>query len=91
MATPALKEARELVTEHLEVLRGYAQRVLLQGQTLSESEELDRERRVSEFLAIGSCLGLTRHEMVTQVYRDMFRARRSCDCPTCRNRSAGGQ
>ncbi len=87
MTTETLREARELVAEHVEVLRGYAQRVVLEGRALSAEDELDRESRISEFLAMGSCLKLTEHEMVALVYQDMLRPRPACGCPSCRIRA----
>lgn len=91
MTTATLKEARKLVDEHVEVLRAYAHRVLVEGEALSFSEESDRESRINEFRAMGSCLMLTENEMVTMVYQDMLRERRRCGCPTCRSRSASQQ
>ena len=90
MTTETLREARELVAEHVEVLRGYAQRVLIEGKSLSAEEESDKEGRVSEFLAMGSCLKLTGREMVALVYQDTLRPRRPCGCPRCRSRASSG-
>ena len=91
MNTTTLKEARKLVEEHVEVLRGYAHRSLVQGEALSFTEMSDKESRINEFRAMGSCLKLTENEMVTMVYQDMLRERRRCGCPTCRSRSASQQ
>jgi hypothetical protein len=91
MTTATLREARELVAEHLEVLRAYAYRVLVQDQALSEGEQEDRKRRTGEFLAMGSCLKLTEREMVVLVYRDTLRTRRQCGCRTCRSRASSGR
>ena len=88
MTTETLKEARELVAEHVEVLRGYAQRVLMEGISLSTEEESDKEASVKEFLAMGSCLKLTGREMVALVYQDTLRPRRRCGCPKCRSRAS---
>ena len=91
MTTETLRDARELVAEHAEVLRGYAQKVVSEGRSLSAEEESDREGRISEFLAMGSCLKLTGREMVALVYQDMFRPRRACGCPRCRSRAESDQ
>ena len=88
MTTETLGEARELVVEHLEVLRGYARRVFEEGVCLSEAEESDRGSRVGEFLAGGRHLKLTEREMVALVFQDMFWPRRRCACPTCRSRGS---
>ena len=90
MTTETLEEARQLVAEHVEVLRGYSQRVLGEGGALSQEEESDRESRVREFFAMGTCLKLTPHEMVAQVYKDMLRPRRRCGCPRCRSSASSG-
>ena len=91
MTTSTLKEAKVLVAEHLQVLRSYARRILLQGDSLSEVEDLDRQRRMDELLAMGSCLTLIGHEIVALIFKDMFNERRCCGCPTCSNRSASQQ
>ena len=91
MTATKLKEARKLVEEHVEVLRVYAHRALVQGEVLSDDEMSDRESRINEFRAMGSCLKLTENEMVTMVYQDMLRERRRCGCPTCRSRSTSQQ
>ena len=91
MTATTLKEARKLVEEHVEVLRVYAHRVLVEGEALSYTEATDKESRINEFRAMGSCLKLTESEMVTMVYQDMLRERRRCGCPTCRSRSTSQQ
>lgn len=91
MTATTLKEARKLVDEHVEALRAYARRALVQGEVLSDAEMSDRESRINEFRAMGSCLKLTESEMVTMVYQNMLRERRQCGCPTCRSRSASQQ
>ena len=88
MTTIAVKRTEELLGEHVQVLRGYAQRVLQEGDALSEVEESDRERRMAQLLAMGSCLKFTESFMVTVIYQDIFKSPRRCGCPTCRNRTA---
>ena len=91
MTASILKEAKVLVAEHVRVLRSYARRVLLQGESLTEVEDSDRQHRMDELLAIGGCLSLTGHELVALILKDIFDERRRCGCPTCRNRSASQQ
>ena len=88
MTTSTLRAARVLVAEHVQVLRGYARRVLLDGGSLSEIEDSERQQRMGELLAMGSCLKLTGNELVSLIFKDMFDERRRCGCPTCRKRSA---
>ena len=76
MTATTLKEARKLVEEHVEVLRKYAHLVLVEGELLSDTEMSDRDSRLNEFRAMGSCLKLTESEMVTMVYQDMLREQR---------------
>jgi len=59
---------------HLSALKHYAQKVLIKGDALTRSEETDRSRRMSEFLAIGSSFDLSEKEMVTILYRELFTA-----------------
>ena len=78
MTASILKEAKVLVAEHVRVLRSYARRVLLQGDLLSEVEDSDRQRRMGELLAMGSCLSLTGHELVVLILKEIFDERRRC-------------
>ena len=66
-------------------------RVLLQREALSFSEMTDKQSRISEFRAMGSCLKLTENEMVAMVYGDMLQERPRCGCPACRSRSTSQQ
>ena len=91
MTTSTLKEAKVLVAEHVQVLTGYAHRVLVQGGSLSEVEDSERQQRMAELLAMGSCLSLTEKELVALIFKNMFDERRRCGCPTCRNRSGSQQ
>jgi hypothetical protein len=88
MPTSTLKEAKVLVAEHVQVLTGYARRVMLHDGSLSEVEDAERQRRMVELMAMGSCLGLTESEIITLIFKDMLDERRRCGCPTCRSRSA---
>jgi hypothetical protein len=84
-------EPRQLMAEHLEVLRGYASRVVGHNQVLSAEEQAEKETRVEEFLALGKSFGLTRRELVSQILGDALKAKRSeCGCPTCRSRARMG-
>ncbi|MBM3934065.1 MAG: hypothetical protein FJ319_07155 [SAR202 cluster bacterium] len=83
------QDLKELVAEHLSVVRAYARRVMLRNDSLTDAEEADKTRRMKELLAIGNCFKLTEYELVGQVYRDTLRPKRGCGCPTCRTRMVG--
>ena len=91
MTTTFSREASGLLARHVEVLKTYAHRALLRGDLLTPAEETDRAYRMFEFTAMGSALKLTEREMVTLIYRDMFKVKRHCDCRTCQYRRGGQQ
>ena len=74
---------KELIHQHLLVLRAYAWRVLCRGEALTAKEEDDRAERAREFLAIGRSFKLTGKEMVSLLYRGLLRQKRGCGCPGC--------
>lgn len=88
MATLALQDPKQIVTNHLAALRDYARRVLVEGVQLSEAEDSDRAERLKEFLAIGSSFKLTIREMAVLVLKELLAPRRACGCPTCIKRSS---
>ena len=88
MTSLIVAEPKELMPEHLTSLRSYARRVLIQGETLTAIEEEDKERRLREYLAVGSSVKLTEREMAALVYKGFFMAKRGCGCPTCRTRDS---
>ena len=91
MTTLTARDPKDLVAEHLAIIRGYAERTLAGRESLDASEESDVDSRVAEFFAIGSSFKLTEREMVVLVYRDTLRTRRQCGCPTCRSRASSGR
>ena len=91
MSTRLASGHMELITEHLMALQEYAQRVFDYGELLTPNEENDKALRFQELLVIGSSFGCTNLELVKLVYAGLFKAKRGCDCPTCRARKAGGQ
>ncbi len=86
MTTVELKDPKKTVAEHLEMLRHYAQKVLLQGETLTEEETADRTRRMTEYQAIGNSFKLTNREMAVVLYKGILTGKRACGCPTCRQK-----
>ena len=81
-------DPRELMSEHVATLRGYANRVLAQDGSLAPREQADSVRRMEEYLAIGSSFKLTEREMVSNLYRGLLSRKSGCGCPTCRTRVA---
>ena len=90
-ALPAI-EPKQLLAQHLAVLREYGERVLLENGSLSESEETEKACRMQEFLGIGSSFKLTSREMVVLLYGGLLasRSKGSYRCPSCRGRSGHG-
>ena len=76
-------ESRGQVTKHLEILRKYARITLVHSQPLSRLETVDKKNRLKEFRSIRKSFQLTRSEMARLIFKGLFRAPRSCGCPTC--------
>ena len=93
MTTDLAIDPKELMAEHLEALRGYARRAIIEGVTLSPSEDRDKAIRVREFMCIGASFGCTGRELVSLLYKDIYKdiSRRGCDCSSCRSRKSAGQ
>ena len=88
MTSLALQDPKSIVSDHLAVLRDYATRVLIQGESLTPTEEADRKIRMAEFRATGSSFKLTDHEMVVLLYRRLLTPKRGCGCYSCSRRIA---
>ena len=86
MTASALKDPKKTAEEHVEKLRGYARKVLVHGEALSEEEEADRASRMLEFHAIGNSFKLTNREMAVVLYKGILTGKRACGCPTCRQK-----
>lgn len=91
MTTLVAVPPRELMQEHLKVLREYAHQVLVGGEALESRTDKDCRRRMAEFLAIGATFHLTEKELVRLVYHGLFAAKPQCGCPSCRARAQAGQ
>ena len=72
MARDAGAKPIETMFHHLPPLRGYAARVILRGEELSDDDESDRVRRLAEFLTIGGSLNWTEKEVVSLLLREVF-------------------
>ncbi|MSQ13561.1 MAG: hypothetical protein EXR47_05445 [Dehalococcoidia bacterium] len=79
MTTLVAVSPKELMHEHLIVLREYARQVLVRRETLRSRSDSDWRLRMAEFLAIGATFRL--------VYHDLFAAKPQCGCSSCRARA----
>ncbi len=86
MPTLLSVDAKRMMANNQEALIGYAWRVLLHGESLSEDEQADLDYRVMEFMAIGISYKCTKRELVMLLYRGLFQGERSCDCFSCKTR-----
>ena len=87
-STLKVTDPQELMDEHLDALRGYAEHVITRGGVLTEYEERDKAERMTEYMAIGKSLDLTSRDLMAQIFGDMLKPEESqCGCPTCRNRA----
>ena len=67
MSTIIKVDNKQAAAEHLEVLRGYAMRVLVKDELLSESEAIDCSYRLRAYMGIGRSFELTEREMVSLI------------------------
>ena len=88
MTTLLSVDAKGMMAKHQEALIGYAWRVLLHGEALSEDEQADLDSRVMEFMAIGAFYKCTQKELVMLLYKGLFQGERSCDCFSCKTRTS---
>jgi hypothetical protein len=87
---PTLKTTspQELMDEHLDVLRGYAEQAIARGGILTEYEERDKDQRMAEYVAIGRSCELSGAQLIGQIFGDTLKPERpQCGCPTCRSRA----
>jgi hypothetical protein len=79
-------DPKEIVAEHLGILRLYAGKVFKDGKQLSGEEEADKAVRIREMFAIGASFNLTRGEVAGMILNHAFPRIAKCACPTCRAR-----
>ncbi len=86
MDTLSAKDPRQRMSEHLTVLKGYAMRVIAQGEALSSDEEDDKEIRFREFAQIGDSFTLSEREMVCLMFKGIISSTSNpeCSCTDCR-------
>ena len=88
MASAALHDSRQKVTDHLEALQGYAQKTLVDGDALSSSEAADKSARLSEFVTLGNSFKLTVKEMVVLILGEISYHPAGCGCHSCAARGS---
>ncbi|PCH93196.1 MAG: hypothetical protein COB86_00525 [Dehalococcoidia bacterium] len=76
-------DPREIVAEHLETLRAYATKVLVNDEQLTEEELADKADRFEELQTLCASFDVTEKEIVTLVLKQMMREPKRCGCPTC--------
>ena len=59
------------MSQHLVALRDYARRVVQDGEWLPLEEDVDREVRVREFLALGESFNVKPKDMVALLFKDL--------------------
>ncbi len=86
MAALTSDDPKELLTQHLAALRSYAKRVIVDGDTLSYREELDRRARFKEYAAIGDSFHLTEKDLVSLMFKGLLSSGGpDCWCAECRS------
>ena len=86
MTTLTWPNPKLMMSQHLEVLQGYANRAVLKQENLTLSETEDRVRRIRQLFGIGHSFGVTEKELVHLLFKNVFIARKGCECPVCRVR-----
>ncbi len=88
MQTQLLLKPSELMVQHLNVLRGYAGRVMAaDGAPLTADEDADRVERMAEFRAISESFGLTGRDAATLLLKGLNDETKACDCHACSSRA----
>jgi hypothetical protein len=78
----------QVMAEHQRRLQIYASRVIVRRELLRPEEDLDRESRVREFLALGKSFGCSQKELVKLLYAGVLQESGGCDCCSCQLRDA---
>ncbi len=87
MTSVTSADPKEIMARQLSILREYACKAVLHGNSLAPDEEASRADHMQEFLATGESFGLAEKEMVNLIYRGLLRNRRGCGCHSCCTRT----
>lgn len=63
----------DLFFEHLTALRGYAERIFIQGDILDSDEDADRAAHANAFMNVGRNCDFTEHQLVFLVFDELLR------------------
>ena len=63
----------DLFFQHLTALRGYAERIFIQGVVLDLEEDADRAEHARAFLRVGRICEFTDHQLVFLVFDELLR------------------
>ena len=74
------------LAHHIDTIREYAQRMVIQRQTLEPDEAADQMACMRDFLTIGGDYGLPQKEMVGLVLRQTSQKSPECGCHSCNAR-----
>jgi len=72
VSVPSAQPTQKMA-QHLAALRGYARRVLEDGDALSIHEEQDKTVHLREFTAMAGSYRCTKKEIVGMIYKGCFR------------------
>ena len=87
MSSSMLADRKLELIHQVDTLRGYADRIVIQGETLSFDEAADQKARMQDFLSAGEVYGLTQKEMVKLVLSQTSQKAPECGCHSCNARA----
>lgn len=88
MSSTTPDQHHEKLTEHIEILHGYARQTLIDGASLSATEMSDKADRFGELVELGQSFKLTLKEMVALILKDIYHRPTGCRCHSCSARRA---
>ena len=86
MSSSMLADPKLELIHQVDTLRGYAERIVIQGETLSLDEAADQKAHMQDFFAAGEAYGLTQKEMVGLLLGQSSQKERECGCHSCNAR-----
>lgn len=86
MSSPTLADPKIELSHQIATLRGYAKRMVMQGETLSLNEATEHKAYMQEFMATGEAYGLSQKEMVGLLLDQTSQKKRDCGCHSCNAR-----
>jgi len=86
MRSPTLADPKIELNHQIATLRGYAERLVIQGETLRPDEAAEHKAYMQEFMATGEDYGLTQKEMVGLLLDQTPQKKPDCGCHSCNAR-----